>query len=426
MFDYEHKIYKAIMEHQQIWIKKATGLGITEFFLYFMLWLASCKPNGWTKDNVPYHLWLKDSHMVIVTGIREGTAKEIIGRAKDKLEQAGIQNPDASDDLTIRLNDITIKAYPSFNDSWRGLDKVSFILVDEADFYHDSEQDNVRHVSERYIVKSGAWVAMVSTPNKPGGLFYRMEEDKQDQTYFKLFLHWKEGENKIYNQHYINKMRRSPMFPREFELKYLGSQGNVFAESRIQQCITDQYEPSSINPYSLRSIGVDPGWGVKSPFGVVATQFSNNRIEVLHAKEYTGYHDYNNTVQEIYDLHRTIKSDKVIIDGSASDVISSFKSKIGEEPDYMRHREDTKKRGFRWEDRITCLPLFFGRQNKQLLTHAKTLIDANLVFIHPEFEKLITFLRTAQENNGALDKNKTSYHDIGDAFMMSLWYYQLD
>jgi hypothetical protein len=426
MFDYEKKVYDKILEFEQLWIKKATGLGITEFFLYFMLWLALCKPRGWVKKGITIAEWLKDSHMVIVTGIREEFAKEVIQRAKNKLEKALIILPKQDDDTTIRLDDVVIKAYPSFNQTWRGLDKISFIFIDEADFFKDSEQEEVRHVAERYIGKSGAWIAMVSTPNKPGGLFERMENDPNDRIYHKMFLHWEEGKGKIYSDADIATARLSPMFPREYEGKYLGGQGTVFAENKIQACINPEYDPLRINPYALRSMGVDPGWGVKSPFGIVATQFSNNRVEVLEAKEHVGYHDYNVMVEEMYTLHRQINSDKVIIDGSASDVVSSFKSKIGEEPDYMHDREETRKRGFKWEDDITCLPLFFGRQNKQLLTHTKMLIDNGLVSIHPSFDKLITFLRTAQEKQGTIDKDKTSYHDIGDAFMMSLWYYQIE
>ena len=40
-----------------------------------------------------------------------------------------------------------------------------------------SEQDEVRHVSERYIAKSDPYIVMVSTPNNPGGLFYKIERN---------------------------------------------------------------------------------------------------------------------------------------------------------------------------------------------------------------------------------------------------------
>src|SRR3954449_8055729 len=36
IFDYQELLYEAL----HLWIKKATGLGITEFFLRFMAWLC--------------------------------------------------------------------------------------------------------------------------------------------------------------------------------------------------------------------------------------------------------------------------------------------------------------------------------------------------------------------------------------------------
>jgi thymidine kinase len=39
-------------------------------------------------------------------------------------------------------------------DAFRSLTNPKFILLDEADFFRKSEQEDVRHVSERYIAKS--------------------------------------------------------------------------------------------------------------------------------------------------------------------------------------------------------------------------------------------------------------------------------
>jgi hypothetical protein len=406
-----------MFQHKRVWIKKATGLGVTEFFLYFMLWLALCRPRGLEQ-------WLANSHMIIVAGTREETALKILKRAKDKLEQAGIQNPDVTREGVIEIGDITIQAFPSFNASWRGLDKISIILADEADFFRDSEQEEVRAVAERYIGKSKAWIALVSTPNKPGGLFERIEAE-QPCLYHKLILDYNWGIGKIFTAEDIIQAKKSPQFGREYEGKYLGGTGNCFSEQKIQQIISADYNPDVINPYALKAIGVDPGWGLSSPFGITMAQFSGNRIEILEAKEYVGYHDYNVMVNEIYKLYRQTSADKVIIDGSAVDVVSSFKSKIGERPDYLHERDEYTKQGLNWESSTKCLPVHFGRQNKTMLTHAKNLVDNEIVTIHPDFGKLLTFLRTAVEKQGVIDKDRTSYHDIGDAFMMALYYFQV-
>jgi hypothetical protein len=57
----------------------------------------------------------------------------------------------------------------------RRLPNVSFILLDEADSFSRHQQD-ARDVSDRYIAKSNPYIAMVSTPNAPEGLFERIEK----------------------------------------------------------------------------------------------------------------------------------------------------------------------------------------------------------------------------------------------------------
>ena len=49
--------------------------------------------------------------------------------------------------------------------------------------------------------------------------------------------------------------------------------------------------------------------------------------------------------------------------------------------------------------------------------------DRGKIAINPVFDKLITSLRTAVDADGTLDKEVTSYHDIFDAFRLSLKFY---
>ena len=58
LFDYEQLLYDSLHKHKHMWIKKAIGLGITEFILRFMAWLC-------LRDNV-----MQSSQMCIVTGPR--------------------------------------------------------------------------------------------------------------------------------------------------------------------------------------------------------------------------------------------------------------------------------------------------------------------------------------------------------------------
>src|SRR5215831_6889620 len=70
LFDYEQLVFNALEQHKHLWIKKATGLGITELMLRYMVWLC-------LKDDR-----LKGQQMTVVTGPRIELAITIIDRMK--------------------------------------------------------------------------------------------------------------------------------------------------------------------------------------------------------------------------------------------------------------------------------------------------------------------------------------------------------
>ena len=164
IFDYEKIILDCLQSHSHIWIKKATGLGITEFMLRFMAWLC-------LKDNT-----LSGSEMCIVTGPRIGLAIGLIDRMKRLFYDKGLVFDNK--ETVIELNGVKIEAFPSHHlDAMRGLQNVSFILLDESDFFPPGQQQDARDVCERYIGKSNPYIVFVSTPNAPDGLFERIEKE---------------------------------------------------------------------------------------------------------------------------------------------------------------------------------------------------------------------------------------------------------
>jgi hypothetical protein len=53
--------------------------------------------------------------------------------------------------------------------------------------------------------------------------------------------------------------------------------------------------------------------------------------------------------------------------------------------------------------------------------------DGGRIAINPgRFDKLITSLRTAVDNDGTLDKEATSYNDVFDAFRLALKFYHFE
>ena len=69
------------------------------------------------------------------------------------------------------------------------------------------------------------------------------------------------------------------------------------------------------------------------------------------------------------------------------------------------------------------MPVPFSVNGKDMIMHTKELLehDRPLIAIHPKHEKLITSLRTAiSSDDGKLDKEQTSYHNVLDAFRLAL------
>ena len=124
-------------------------------------------------------------------------------------------------ETVIELNGVHIEAYPSHHlDAMRGLANLSFIYIDEGDFFPPGQKQDARDVSERYIGKSNPWIVLVSTPNAPEGLFERIEKEPESTCLYKrLFLDYTYGLDRIYTVSEIDAAKASPSFEREYNLK---------------------------------------------------------------------------------------------------------------------------------------------------------------------------------------------------------------
>jgi hypothetical protein len=112
IFDYEKLLYNSLLaskfynpleqtfKHKHVWIKKATGLGITEFFLRFMAWLCL--------RNDDY----RNSQMCIVTGLNQDIAIKLIKRMKELFEHR-LRVTFSNKETVLELNGCSIEAYPS-------------------------------------------------------------------------------------------------------------------------------------------------------------------------------------------------------------------------------------------------------------------------------------------------------------------------
>jgi hypothetical protein len=260
MFDYEKRIFDALgrktvegKKDKHVWVKKATGLGVTEFALRYLAWLC------YTQD-------YSGAQMCIVTGPNKELANGLISRLKEIWRPIEVLK---TKEAVAVLNGCRVEAFPSHHlDAMRALPRPVFILLDEADFFPKKEQDNARTVAERYIAKSDPYILMVSTPNNPGGLFEEIEREPEDTCiYNRLELGYRVGLGKIYTKEEIDKAKKARGFEREYNLQYGHGSGNLFDYGEVNACV--EYYSLGPDPHASASVlAVDPCYG-SSKFGII-------------------------------------------------------------------------------------------------------------------------------------------------------------
>jgi hypothetical protein len=373
--------------------------------------------------------------MVIITGPNIDLAIKLIRRMKGLfLDKLGVIFD--SKETVLNLNGCEISAYPSNHiDSARSLTNPKFILIDEGDYLPKFQQEDVRHVSERYIAKSDPFIVMVSTPNAPGGLFETIEKEPFDTCiYKKMFLDYTYGIGKIYTKEEIDKAHASPSFEREYCLKYQGLIGNVFSQASIENALKIPYNSLQINPSAKKSFGIDPAFGGTSEFAIVATQLVNGKIQVIYAESYDRP-DFSDMVLEVWDLKQKCGHvSNIYVDAANPEVVQALKQEFEERYDEQWIRDQfayCKKHNLHIEDRMFIVPVPFSVEGAKSLQHAKWLLDereedgSSLIQIDRErFHKLVTALRTAVANVYKLDKEVSVFNDILDAFRMALTFYK--
>src|SRR5918995_4749231 len=272
---------------------------------------------------------------------------------------------------------------------------------------------------------------MGSTPNGPDGLFAKIEKEPFDTSiYKKMYLDYTYGVGKIYTEKEIAKAKKSPSFPREYQLMYQGLIGNVFSPTSIEKCQKIEYNPDLVIPDCKVSIGIDPSFG-SSKFGIVATRWANERIEVIEAEEF-GRPDFQDMINRVWEIKQKHKVDDnnltIFCDAANPEIWSSLKRMLNEphsEQYVFEKLAYYKKNKINPANYMKVIPIPFSTHGAKMLQHTKSLLEDkdNLVAIDKQFDKLITALRTAVANEYKLDKEQTSYHDILDAFRLSLQLY---
>jgi terminase large subunit-like protein len=302
----------------------------------------------------------------------------------------------------------------------RGFVDVSYIFCDESDFEF-SVNDELKAALTAYEEKSNCTTIMVSTPNRPDGLFQSIEKDPNSK-YHKIILDYTVGLGKIYDPEEIKKKKLEPEFPREYCGQYLGRIGNVFSSSQVQTCIDLAKEFStnkiSVSQYTLKSVGIDPGFSSSSTGIVVLEHVKDNDKHVIRVIDsiLIDKGDPNKIVELCWNIYKEYgyMNTHFFIDGSNAAMVNLLKIKFGESLHWQQIKD------FGSNSNVKIRPISFNSEHKNMLSNLHAVVTKGYLAIPEKYDKLITSLRTAYAKELDLDKKQTSYDDLLDALRLSL------
>jgi len=406
IFEFQKQIYDYLEGYQNIWIKKARGIGVTTFLIRYLVW------------KVLYSNELDGKSIFIISGTRE----EFANYVKKKMEDLFVPRfPNVVFDskyTELWINKTWIKVMPTKNiKDVRGYMDVAYLFIDEADHFDKSIQEELEPAITAYEEKSKGKTIMVSTPNRPDGLFERIEKDPNSK-YKKLFLGYELGLGKIYDPEYIALKKLEPEFEREYNLKYLGKIGNIFNSLQIDRAIQlgEQYslDKIPINHYSIHSIGIDPGFS-SSRSAIVVTEFLKEQsiIRVVYSEEFdkSNPQDLVNLIFKMYTVDYGMMNTYIWCDGSNRAFINLLKVAFDESLNWEKQNISPNS--------MKIIPVNFGTEHKSMLSHLAVCISKGYLSIPKQYDKLLISLRTAWANELSLSKDDTSYSDSLDALRLS-------
>lgn len=206
LFDFQEIIFDTVEQNQNVWIKKARGIGLTTFILRYLAW------------KILYSSELDYKLIYIVSGSSDKSNEKVDRMLKKLFEKRFplLRLESKFTDLWLKKTWIKVLE-PRDIMSFESYD-TAYLFIDEADFLEHSEQKELEHAASSFA-RSNCRTIMASTPNQPGSVFEKIENDAISR-YAKLQLDYIHGIGTIYDSKFIEKQKLDPEFDREYNIKY--------------------------------------------------------------------------------------------------------------------------------------------------------------------------------------------------------------
>ncbi|MGB7955958.1 MAG: hypothetical protein WCF23_18440 [Candidatus Nitrosopolaris sp.] len=380
----------------------ARGIGKTETSIRILCYLATRNDD------------LKGSEIMIITGNRASLSYSIISRIKTLMKDANLQDSGMS---YVDINGIRVEGYPADPLSGRGKPWVSAIFIDESSWWNPSDTQNVLDMTIGYFSKSNPYCLIASSPSQPGDLMDQIWKQEEDECIWRRVKQdWRYGENLIFTQADLARVRGTSSYARELELRWTTKIGNSFSHSDIARARSQVYDT---NPTlgNERTIAIDPAWS-SSPIGCVVAELRSGFVTILLAEEKARV-TYEDLSEYVYDLwHRYQPVSKLYIDSSQVAFIKTMKQIIGEPADYQEQIKQYRSMKINYQMNMRCEPCYFTIENKRAMMGS--LRQQGLLLIHPvQHEILLNAMSQCEDNEGIVaNKQGLKGNDVLDALFM--------
>jgi len=207
LFGFQANIFDIVEQNQNVWIKKARGIGLTTFILRYLAWkiLSSSE--------------LDYKSIYLVSGSPDKSNEKVDRMLKKLFEKRFplIRLESKFTDLWLKKTWIKVLEPRNIMD-FESYD-TAYLFIDEADFLEHRAQKELEQAASSFAGRSNCRTIMASTPNQSGGLFEKIENDATSR-YARLQLDYSYGIGTIYDNKFIEKKRLEPEFDREYNIKY--------------------------------------------------------------------------------------------------------------------------------------------------------------------------------------------------------------
>jgi hypothetical protein len=319
--------------------------------------------------------------------------------------------------------------------SWKNVYRIHMSDVVASEIIDD---ESVYAAAKSRLANTNGYWCVESPPKGSNNYFYRMYEMYKDNTDANVQIFIVNVEDaikyKITTRDFIESERKrlGHLFAQFYGSSFIEASGNLFNIESINKAVEagKLYNPDEYLEGSQKFLLIDPGYG-SSFFATLVCQFVMNKegtryqIQILHSDQLTRP-TIDQSLDHVFRLIYKYKGIKNIgIDGSAPELISTVKKKLGERYDYQYVKDKLqwcKKMNLDQSRHMLVLPIVFNTESKlNMSLKTRRILDDHrqLVAINPKFDKLISSLKSGTfYSRGMLDKVMTPFDDILETFMM--------